>query len=369
MYRLIRPILFALDAELIHRLAMSMLAIVMRLSLMRALFARYFRVRCPVLEQQLWGIDFDNPVGLAAGFDKDARYFNALAALGFGFIEVGTITVHPQYGNPRPRLFRLPEDRALLNRMGFNNEGSLSVAHRLQSARIEPVLGINLGKSKIVELSDAAADYEVSFRRLFAFGRYFVVNVSSPNTPGLRDLQQRAPLFELVTRLQKLNQDLARSHSTSPRPLLLKISPDLSEEALDDILDIVRRCKIAGIIATNTTIAREHLRSADQAVWGSGGISGAPLQESARAMIAKIYLKTRGRVPIIGVGGIFHAEDALRMIEAGASLVQIWTGFVYEGPAVVRRINRDLIRLCDERGYAHISEAIGRRAQPLQLEA
>lgn len=369
MYRLIRPILFAFDAELIHRLALSMLALILRIGLIRALTRRYFRVHSPILEQKFWGIDFENPVGLAAGFDKNARYFNALGTLGFGFIEIGTVTAQPQIGNPRPRLFRLTEDRALLNRMGFNNDGSESIANRLQNARIEPILGINLGKSRGAELANAAIDYEASLLRLFPFARFIVINVSSPNTPGLRELQQRAPLLKLLTQLQSLNNELAEIHQTPPRPLLLKISPDLTDEALDDLLEIAQQCKIAGIVATNTTIERDNLRSSDQAAWGSGGISGAPLQDRSRAMISKIYLKTHGRLPIIGVGGIFNAEDALRMIEAGASLVQIWTGFVYEGPAAVRNINRDLIQLCNQRGYDHISEAIGKRARPLQLEA
>ncbi len=369
MYRLIRPILFELDAELIHRVAMSMLALIMRIGFLRALFARYFRIQNPVLEQHLLGIDFENPVGLAAGFDKDAKYFNALNALGFGSIEIGTITAVAQDGNPRPRLFRLPKDRALLNRMGFNNEGSQAVANRLQKTNIETILGINLGKSRVVEISDALSDYEVSFERLFDFGHYFVVNVSSPNTPGLRGLQQRAPLLELLRGLQTLNQKLAVDRNSSPRPLLVKISPDLSDQELDDILAIVQRCKISGIIATNTTLERDTLCSAEQSLLGSGEISGLPVQDRSRDIISKIYTRTHGRLPVIGVGGIFDAEDALRTIEAGASLVQIWTGFVYEGPFVVRRINRDLIRLCNERGYANITDAIGTRARPLQLGA
>ncbi len=369
MYRLIRPILFELDTELIHRLALSMLALIMWIGFVRAIFARYFKIKSPVLEQRLWGIDFENPVGLAAGFDKNAKHINALSALGFGSIEVGTITALAQDGNPRPRLFRLPRDHALLNRMGFNNEGSQSVANRLQQTNIENVLGINLGKSRIVEISDALPDYETSFERLFNYGDYFVVNVSSPNTPGLRDLQQRGPLLALLQGLQTLNKKLATERNKSPRPLLVKISPDLSDQALDDILAIVLQCKIAGIIATNTTTERDNLRSAEQAFLGTGGVSGLPVQDRARAIVSRIYTKTHGRLPIIGVGGIFDAEDALQMIEAGASLVQIWTGFVYEGPMAVRRINRDLIRLCDERGYAHIRDAIGKRARPLQLGA
>lgn len=369
MYRLIRPILFELDAELIHRWAMWMLALLMRIGFVRALFTRYFRVRNPALEQRLWGIVFENPVGLAAGFDKNARYFNALSALGFGSVEVGTITAVAQDGNPRPRLFRLPKDRALLNRMGFNNEGSQAVANRLQNTRIETILGINLGKSRVVEFSDALTDYETSFEKLFDYGHYFVVNVSSPNTPGLRDLQQRGPLLELLQGLQALNQKLAMQRNTSPRPLLVKISPDLSDQALDDILAITQQCKISGIIASNTTLERDNLRTSEHSLMGSGGISGLPVQARTQAIISKIYTRTHGRLPIIGVGGIFDAEDALRTIEAGASLVQIWTGFVYEGPFAVRRINRDLIRLCHERGYTHISDAVGKRSRPLQIGA
>ncbi|MBA2663685.1 MAG: quinone-dependent dihydroorotate dehydrogenase [Bradymonadaceae bacterium] len=370
MYRLIRPILFALDAELVHRLAMGLLGFVLRFGLLRALFRRRYRVRCTVLEQSLWGINFDNPVGLGAGFDKNAEHFNALATLGFGFVEIGTVTGLAQDGNPRPRLFRFPKDRALLNRMGFNNEGADVVAARLRGCEVETLLGVNIGKSKLVALEDAALDYEASFRALYDYGRYFVVNVSSPNTPGLRQLQEREPLEQLLGRLQALNTDLGRERGCDPRPLLLKISPDITDEALDDILDVVKRCKLDGIVATNTTLDRGGLRAPAQADdLGSGGLSGRPVRERSLALIRKIYQRTEGRLPIIGVGGIFTADDALQTLEAGASLIQVWTGFVYEGPATARRINRGLIRLCDERGYAHISEAVGTRSAPLQLEA
>lgn len=367
MYRLIRFVLFALDAELVHGLVMRLWAFLTSFLFVRKLLRRRFAVRTPVLAQEVWGLGFENPVGLAAGFDKNGTYFNGLHSLGFGFIEIGTVTGQAQEGNPRPRLFRLREDQALLNRMGFNNAGSEAVAASLGKQRIEPLLGINIGKTKVVPNEEATEDYKTSFRRLYPYGRYFVVNVSSPNTPGLRSLQNRGPLTELLGELQDLNRELASEYGEAPKPLLLKIAPDIEEELLDDILAVVKSCGIDGIVATNTTIEREGLRTEGQKELGTGGVSGRPVRQRSLELIKAIYRKTGGSLPIIGVGGIFSTEDALETIEAGASLVQIYTGFIYEGPGMVRKINQGLEQACDQRGWVHISEAIGRGARILEL--
>lgn len=357
--KLVRPILFQFDPETIHGVVMRLVDVGLGLRPIRALVRRLYSVRDPKLAQTLWGLRFDNPVGLAAGFDKNAEHFNELAALGFGFIEIGTVTGQGQPGNERPRMFRLPADRGLLNRMGFNNAGSEVVAERLARASIEPLLGVNIGKTKVVALEDAPADYEASFRRLFDYARYFVVNVSSPNTPGLRDLQNKEPLAELLQHLQDINDEMARHKSAERRPILLKIAPDITNGQLDDILEVIDDCRIDGIIATNTTIERDGLDTPGQQELGPGGVSGAPVRRRSLDLIAQIYSKTDGELPIIGVGGIFSAEDALETIRAGASLVQIWTGFIYEGPQAVRRINRGLALACRARGWTNISEAVG----------
>jgi dihydroorotate dehydrogenase len=338
---------------------MNLLRLALGLSLVRAVIKWRCRVNKTVLAQTQWGLTFDNPVGLAAGFDKNAEHFNKLSALGFGFIEIGTVTGKGQPGNSRPRMFRLPADAGLLNRMGFNNHGSSAVAARLTRKRIEPLLGVNIGKTKKVALKDAPADYEESFRRLFDFARYFVVNVSSPNTPGLRSLQSKGPLTELLNHLQQVNADVAANKGVSRRPILLKIAPDITDGQLEDILEVVEACRIDGIIATNTTIERADLNTPGQQDLGSGGVSGKPVRKRSLELIRQIYARTDGELPIIGVGGIFDAADALETIRAGASLVQVWTGFVYEGPGMVRRINQGLVSACKEHGWKHISEAVG----------
>lgn len=364
VYRMIRPLLFAFDAEGVHRAVMAWTRGVLRWGVIRRLVRRWCTVRDERLRQRLLGIDFANPVGLAAGFDKNAEYFNALHALGFGHVEVGTVTGLAQQGNARPRMFRLPDDQGLLNRMGFNNKGAEWVRGHLEGRRVDPVLGINIGKSKAVALEDAPDDYEASFRALFPFARYFVVNVSSPNTPGLRKLQHREPLGRLLGRLQVLNEELAGAKGVDPRPILLKIAPDIHEEMLDEILDVVTSRRLDGVIATNTTVERGGLQTAGQADLGPGGVSGKPVQARSLELIGAIYRRTGGQLPIIGVGGIFTAEDALRAIRAGASLVQIWTGFVYEGPGAVRRINRGLVAACERHGWTNIGEARGLDARP-----
>ncbi|MFQ3616876.1 MAG: quinone-dependent dihydroorotate dehydrogenase [Cyanobacteriota bacterium] len=324
------------------------------------------------LGQTLWGLTFQNPVGLAAGFDKDGRVAHLWQDFGFGFAELGTVTLHAQPGNPRPRLFRLPQDLAALNRMGFNNEGAAAMATRLSNARTQRVassasqwlppfpLGINLGKSKVTPLESAAEDYLGSFRLLRDCGDYFVVNVSSPNTPGLRSLQDAAQLDRILGTLQQENP--------GQKPLLVKIAPDLEEGAIADILALCQTHRLAGIIATNTTIQRDRLRTQRLAATGkrlteeAGGISGAPLRQRSTEIIRLIYQKTGGTMPIIGVGGIFTAEDAWEKITAGASLVQVYTGWFYEGPWMVRRILEGLAQKLEAHGLSHIHRAIGRNA-------
>jgi dihydroorotate dehydrogenase len=364
MWPLIRPLLFALDAERAHRLSMRLFAGAMRLGPLRSATSRCCRTDDPRLRVRRFGIDFPTPVGLAAGFDKDAEYFDALHALGFGFIEVGTLTGRPQPGNPPPRLFRLPADRALINRMGFNNRGSAAAAEALAGRRIEPVLGVNIGRSKVVPNEQAADDYLASFERLFPFGRYFVVNVSSPNTPGLRELQERGPLTALLRALADRNHDLAARHGVEPRPMLLKIAPDLAESQVAAIVEMTREVPVAGLVATNTTVSRHGLRTppARLETIGAGGLSGAPLTERSQRMVADLYRRTDGRLPIIGVGGIMNGEDAWQMIRAGASLVQVYTGFIYGGPGFVKAIHRHLLRRLAEAGKRSLDEVVGEAA-------
>ncbi|MGV0026381.1 quinone-dependent dihydroorotate dehydrogenase [Phormidesmis priestleyi] len=313
------------------------------------------------LEQSLWGQRFVNPIGLAAGFDKDGVAARIWPSFGFGFAELGTVTFQAQPGNPRPRLFRLPRDRAALNRMGFNNQGAATLAERLKSfdldhCKLKNPVGINLGKSKITPLGEAAEDYLGSFRLLKELGDYFVVNVSSPNTPGLRSLQSTDQLEPILSALQQENQ--------GQKPLLIKIAPDLEWEAIDDVLKLAQQYNLAGIIATNTTIRRDGLQTqtlqAGKLVSEeAGGISGAPLKDRSTEVIRFIWQQTDGKLPIVGVGGIFTAEDAWEKIAAGASLIQVYTGWIYEGPGMVRRILDGLMQKLDERGLETLGEAIG----------
>lgn len=337
MYKLlIRPLLFLLPPEAAHHLVFRLL----RLPLLSKLLGWIYRFEHPALAREVFGIKFPNPVGLAAGFDKDARAYRQLADLGFGFIEIGTVTPRPQPGNPRPRLFRLPPDRALINRMGFNNEGVEAALRRLQRRPGRLIIGGNIGKNKATPNADAVKDYEIAFEALYPHVDYFVVNVSSPNTPNLRELQDKAPLTALLDHIQSLNRRKPRA-----KPVLLKIAPDLTDAQLDDIIEIVQATAIAGVIATNTTIAREGLSTpeAGVAAIGAGGLSGKPLARRATEVIRYLHDKSAGAFPIIGVGGIFSPEDALEKLRAGASLVQLYSGFVYEGPALVRGIKQVLI--------------------------
>jgi dihydroorotate dehydrogenase len=321
--------------------------------------------REPFGKQKRFGLEFSNPVGLAAGFDKDGTAAQSLAALGFGFIEVGSVTRVPQPGNPRPRLFRLPADRALINRAGFNNCGAVQLAEYVRAHRPDCVLGVNIGKSREVAIEDAIPDYLASFEAVYDIADYIAINVSSPNTPNLRELQRPDMLFELLQSLQQRNNQLALGRSLrNPKPLLLKIAPDLSESEIESIVDVAQRLQIAGVIATNTTISRAGLQtsSAQVAAYGDGGLSGAPLRRRSNEVIALIYRLTRGKLPIIGVGGVFTAEDAWEKIRAGASLIQLYTGFIYEGPAVARRINQGLFAILKREGFRSLDEAIGCQA-------
>lgn len=354
LYDFVRAALFRVSAETAHEMATETLARIPAPG--RRFLKRIYSPTDPSLRTRIWGIDFDSPVGLAAGFDKSARAFNTLGALGFGFVEIGTITAHGQEGNPKPRLFRIPADEALLNRMGFNNPGAEAVADILRRVPTETVLGVNIGKSRITPLERAAEDYLRSVELLAPFARYLVVNVSSPNTPGLRDLQEAEPLRALISEIVHHLQ----SQESRP-PVLLKVAPDLTNSQMDQAVDIAMEAGAAGIIAVNTTVARDGMRTpvSELESLGAGGISGRPLRERANASVARIYQRCGGRIPIIGVGGIFDAEDAWQRILAGASLIQIYTGFIYGGPGTAKRINDGLARRLQTHGFETIADAVG----------
>ena len=361
VWRLIRPVLFWFPAEWTHDFAKLVFSWPMKIPVCRWLTAAYFRVEDRRLRVSRFGLDFPNPVGLAAGLDKDAEWFNALHSLGFGFIEVGTFTAQAQFGNPKPRVFRLPADWALLNRMGSPNQGAAAAATRLARQPIRLILGVNIGKSASVPNESAPVDYLTSFELLYPYASYFTLNISSPNTPGLRDLQGRECLLVLLRALMDRNATLASLRKERPKPLLVKIAPDLEDRELDDILRLCIELRLDGIIVANTTISREGLLKPVQRVHclGEGGISGAPLTQLTRALVAAVYRKTNGALPIIGVGGIMTGEDAWQMIRAGASLIQVHTGFIYGGPGFVASIKRHLLQRLSESGKASIEEVIG----------
>jgi len=336
---IIRPVLFLFDAERVHHFSFSVIRLIHRLPFAKSIIRACFSVRHPNLEKELFGIRFPNPVGLAAGFDKDAKLFGPLSNFGFGFIEIGTVTPKPQSGNPKKRLFRLQADQAVINRMGFNNEGVEAAVKRLKHNK-NIIIGGNIGKNKTTPNENAVDDYLICFDALFDHVDYFVVNVSSPNTPNLRDLQDKAPLTALLNTLQERN-----ANKPKRKPILLKIAPDLTDDQLLDIVEIVQTTKIDGLIATNTTLSREGLSSDSHLCAEQGGLSGRPLTRRSTEVIRFLHQKSNGKIPIIGVGGIYTPEDAIEKLEAGASLLQLYTGFIYEGPAAVKRINKALIGL------------------------
>jgi len=337
MYKtIIRPVLFLFDPEKVHYFTFSLIRNLSKIPGVKSLFRSLYQIENPILERELFGLKFKNPVGLAAGFDKDAKLFNELSNFGFGFIEIGTLTPRPQPGNPKKRLFRLKSDSAIINRMGFNNGGVEEAVIRLKKNK-GVLIGGNIGKNKITPNEIAINDYEICFEALFNYVDYFVVNVSSPNTPNLRALQDKKPLTNLLKALQVLNFGKTKS-----KPILLKIAPDLTDEQLMDIIDIVKTTKIDGVIATNTTISREGLTCANKSE--TGGLSGKPLTKRSTEVIRFLAKKSNKSFPIIGVGGIYSANDALDKLDAGADLVQLYTGFVYEGPKLIKDINKAIIK-------------------------
>jgi len=350
MYHLLRNFLFLFSPEWVHYFSMNCLRVFCRLGgkkILRSIFVPKENDPAAVL-----GIQFPNKVGLGAGFDKNARYLQELECLGFGAVEIGTVTPLPQAGNEKPRLFRLPKDKALINRMGFNNEGVEAVKTRLNEWKIENgklkarsdrmIIGGNIGKNKVTPNEEAWKDYAICYRELYPFVDYFVVNVSSPNTPGLRELQEKDSLHKILTTLQEMRKDLAQANGY--KPLLLKIAPDLTKEQIDDVIELATEIRLDGLVATNTTISREGLMTAANKVntIGAGGLSGLPVRQRSTAVVQYIAEKTKGQLPLIASGGIFTGADAREKIEAGASLVQVWTGFIYEGPAIVKKIVREI---------------------------
>lgn len=354
----LRPLLFRLDPEQAHGLALRLLALVQRTPGLCSLLRWLFLAPAPELVVSLGGLTFPNPVGVAAGLDKNGLAPAALTALGFGHVEVGTVTPAPQAGNPRPRLFRLPEDRALINRLGFPNDGVEAVARRLRSVRLAPArLGLNIGKGRETPLERAAEDYLLLLERLFDRADYVVLNVSSPNTPDLRQLQARQWLDPLLQALQARNRALAAARGRPPRPLFLKIAPDLTPADLEAIVAAALAHDLNGLIATNTTVRRPWLQS--PARRETGGLSGHPLRETATALVRRLYRLTEGRLPIIGVGGILSPEDALERIRAGASLVQVYTGLVYEGPFLGWLIAQGIRAHLHRTGLPHVADLVG----------
>ncbi|CAN5142457.1 quinone-dependent dihydroorotate dehydrogenase [soil metagenome] len=341
MYKILRPLLFSLSPEKAHKVTLGLLSFALAIPGMKWVFNKLFTVKHPSLEREVFGLKFPNPVGLAAGFDKEAKHYEHLGCFGFGFFEIGTITPKPQDGNPQPRLFRLPQDQGLINRMGFNNAGLEAAVERLKHRNPNLIVGGNIGKNKVTPNEEAVNDYIICFEGLFPYVDYFVVNVSSPNTPGLRELQEKEPLTHLLKTLQGINNAKPKR-----KPILLKIAPDLTDSQLDDIIAIVQETQLDGLIATNTTIDRSNLTTdtTELASIGAGGLSGKPLRDRSIEVVRYLHQKSGGSFPIIGVGGIMTAADAKAMLDAGAVLVQLYTGFIYGGPGIVGEINKGLVR-------------------------
>lgn len=341
MYKsLLKPLLFLKKPEAAHHLTFDLTKLTFNLPVVQSALKANFRLDDPLLEREVFGLKFKNPVGLAAGFDKDAKLINEMAMLGFGFIEIGTLTPKPQEGNPQPRLFRLPQDEALINRMGFNNGGVLEAVERLKKRKSDVIVGGNIGKNKVTPNENAVDDYLYCLEALHPYVDYFVVNVSSPNTPNLRDLQEKEPLKALLSAVKSANDKKEK-----PKPILLKIAPDLTDGQLDDIIEIVLETEIDGVIATNTTIDRSALKTDKNQVEaiGAGGVSGKVLKNRSTEVIRYLNQKSIGAFPIIGVGGIYSAEDAIEKLQAGASLVQVYSGMIYEGPSLIKRIKKGLL--------------------------
>lgn len=356
LWRCIRALLFRLDPERAHHLSMAIFAALCEVPGATPLLRRLLQVRDPRLAVSCFGLDFESPLGLAAGFDKEARWHACLGALGFGCIEVGTVTALAQPGNPTPRLFRLAADRALLNRFGFNNDGAAAAGRRLARRGEGYRLGVNIGRNKEVANEAANDNYLAALREVWAGADYIAVNVSSPNTPGLRGLQNADALGELLAAVCAENRALALASGGAEKPVLVKIAPDLDDEQLDGIADLVLQHPVAGIIATNTTLGRAGLvtPAAEVAALGAGGLSGAPLTARSRRVVARLYLRLQGRLPIIGVGGVSNAAEAFEMIRAGASLVQVYSGFIYEGPLMPRNISLGLLQRVGDRSISAI---------------
>ncbi|MCU1288338.1 MAG: Dihydroorotate dehydrogenase (quinone) [Acidobacteria bacterium] len=352
--KIIRQLLFKMPTETAHEFGVESLKLGLAPKLAQKLAAQFLQEEA-FGKLPRFGLNFKSPMGIAAGFDKNGVVVNQLAALGFGFVEVGTVTFNPQKGNEKPRLFRLPEDEALINRLGFNNEGTRKVVERLKKINPACVLGVNIGKNKDVPNEEAVENYLKSFDPASTVADYIAVNVSSPNTPNLRQLQKAENLEELLTALQKRNREL------SAKPLLVKIAPDLSEAEIEAVADIAVRLNLSGIIATNTTINRSHLKTSRDNIdeIGSGGLSGKPLRRRSTEVISKIYKYSNGKIPIVGVGGIFTAEDAFEKIAAGACLIQAYTGFVYQGFTFARDINKGLSAILKKKGFKSLDEAVG----------
>lgn len=340
MYQLLKPLLFLIAPEKAHRITVGLFKFLCAIPGFKGIFKASYVYKHDLLKRELFGLSFENPVGLAAGFDKDAEVIDEFSNLGFGFIEIGTITPKGQPGNDKPRLFRLKKDEALINRMGFNNSGMDAALQRLKKRKSGIILGGNIGKNKVTPNDQATEDYLKSFHTLHDYVDYFVVNVSSPNTPNLRELQEKEPLKQLLQTLKDAN-----NQKSVQRPILLKIAPDLTDSQLDDIIEIVQQVNLDGLIATNTTIDRSGLKTGKEELEsiGMGGLSGKPVRVRSTEIIRYISEKSNGKIPIIGVGGIHSAEDAIEKLEAGASLVQLYTGFVYEGPGLIKRINKKLV--------------------------
>jgi len=339
MYKqLIRPLLFRIYAEKVHSLIKNTLRYGFIIPGVKQIIASFYQINDKRLEREVFGLKFKNPVGISAGFDKNAEIYNELAAFGFSHIEIGTVTPKPQDGNPKPRIFRMPKDKALINRMGFNNGGIELAVKNLKKRKTNAIIGGNLGKNTLTANVDAVADYVAVFEGLFDEVDYFVVNVSCPNVTDLCELQDQDYLEEILFAVQEKNKQ-----KSNPKPILLKVAPDLNNQQLDEVIDIVSKTKIQGVIATNTTVTRETLKT-DYKPIGNGGLSGAPLKNKSTEVIRYLATKSNKAFPIIGVGGIFTAEDAIEKLDAGADLVQVYTGFIYEGPAIAKKINKALLK-------------------------